>query len=88
MHLRNDGEFVQGKMSWWTIYHIFSFSSLQLNVPDSDIIADHQRDIQEAKAYQRKLTVVSLSDKTDNNKDKDDKDKEKETVSLHLYSTH
>ncbi|XP_048243407.1 THO complex subunit 2-like [Haliotis rufescens] len=39
---------------------------------DSDIIAFHEKELADAKAYQRKLNIVSLSDRKDDDKDKDD----------------
>ena len=51
------------------------FLFLQLSPSDGDIIESHKREVLEAKNYARKMSVVVLSDKKDEDKDKKDDEK-------------
>ncbi len=50
----------------------------QLGPSDAEIAERHKKEVSEAKAYARKMTVVTLGG--DKDKDKDDKDVKLDTV--------
>ncbi len=59
---------------------------LQLSPSNSDMQEEYQRQVQEAKEYARKMSIVVLAEKTNNKeKDKDDKDREQVTPSSIIH---
>ena len=55
---------------------------MQLGPSDHEISERHKKELAEAKAYARKMTVVTLGGDKDKDKDKDDKDVKMDMVSI------
>ena len=52
----------------------YPFLYLQLGPTDSEISERHKKEMSDAKAYAKKMTVVTLGGDKEKDKDKDDKD--------------
>ena len=64
------------------ILKCYSFLCLQLGPTDPEIGERHKKEMSDAKAYAKKMTVVTLGGHKDKDKDKDDKDVKLDMVSV------